>query len=111
MIGLIRKIIKYYRLKREFPCEGCANLKCVSNFSPCYQCRNRDKWEPNKIYVAIFNHFGDLSGLAADLGATVVENTLCFTGLDGQTISDIMEQNGLDYNYGWTPEEAWEVDE
>ena len=51
-----------------------------------------------KIYAAVLNHFGSLSDLAATLGATVVDETLCFSGLTGQAVSDLMEQHGLDYN-------------
>ena len=47
-----------------------------------------------KIYAAVLNHFGSLSDLAATLGATVVDETLCFSGLTGQAVSDLMEQHG-----------------
>lgn len=60
----------------------------------------------NKTYVAVFNYFGDLTVLADKLGGAVVENTICLTDTSGQEISDLMERNGLDYNYGGTPEEA-----
>ena len=49
--------------------------------------------------------------LAATLGATVVDETLCFSGLTGQAVSDLMEQHGLDYNYSGTPEAAKEADQ
>lgn len=58
------------------------------------------------IYVAIFNHFGNLEQLANELGARAVEGTLCFSDLKGQQISDLMERFGLDYNCGRTPESA-----
>ena len=64
-----------------------------------------------KIYAAVLNHFGSLSDLAATLGATVVDETLCFSGLTGQAVSDLMEQHGLDYNYSGTPEAAKEADQ
>ena len=64
-----------------------------------------------KIYAAVLNHFGSLSDLAATLGATVVGETLCFSGLTGQAVSDLMEQHGLDYNYSGTPEAAKEADQ
>ena len=54
---------------------------------------------------------GPLSDLAATLGATVVDETLCFSGLTGQAVSDLMEQHGLDYNYSGTPEAAKEADQ
>lgn len=57
------------------------------------------------------NHFGSLSDLAATLGATVVGETLCFSGPTGQAVSDLMEQHGLDYNYSGTPEAANEADQ
>lgn len=44
-----------------------------------------------KIYAAVLNHFGSLSDLAATLGATVVDETLCFSGLTGQAVSNLME--------------------
>lgn len=65
-----------------------------------------------KIYAAVLNHFGSLSDLAATLGATVVGETLCFSGpTGGQAVSDLMEQHGLDYNYSGTPEAAKEADQ
>lgn len=64
-----------------------------------------------KIYAAVLNHFGSLSDLAATLGATVVDETLCFSGLTGQAVSDLMEQHGLDYNYSDTPGAAKEADQ
>lgn len=65
----------------------------------------------SKIYAAVLNHFGSLSDLAATLGATVVDETLCFSSLTGQAVSDLMEQHGLDYNYSSTPEAAKEADQ
>lgn len=70
------------------------------------------KDSPNeKIYVAVFNYYGDWSELADKLGATIVDDTLCFTGVTGQEISGLMECNGLDYNYAKSPVEARELDE
>ncbi len=48
-----------------------------------------------KIYAAVLNHFGSLSDLAATLGATVVDETFCFSGLTGQAVSDLMGSTGL----------------
>lgn len=73
--------------------------------------REKEMSMNEKIYVAVFNHFGDWLELANELGATVVDETLCFTGMNGQEISDLMEQYGLDYNYGSTPDKAREIDE
>ncbi|MSS38590.1 hypothetical protein [Clostridium porci] len=67
---------------------------------------NEGEYRYKNAYVAIFNYFGDLTVLADKLGGTVVENTICLTDLSGQEITDLMERNGLDYNYGNTPEEA-----
>ena len=64
-----------------------------------------------KIYAAVLNHFGSLSDLAATLGATVVDETLCFSGLTGQALPNPMEQHGLDYNYSDTPEAAKKADQ
>ena len=70
------------------------------------------KDSPNeKIYVAVFNYYGDWSELADKLGATIVDDTLCFTGVTGQEISGLMECNGLDDNYAKSPVEARELDE
>lgn len=73
--------------------------------------REKEMSMNEKIYVAVFNHFGDWLKLANELGATVVDETLCFTGMNGQEISNLMEQYGLDYNYGSTPDKAREIDE
>ena len=65
------------------------------------------------IYVAIFNCFGDFNKLvdeySKEYDVTLVNgNTLCFSGLDGQKLSDLMERDGMDYNYSYdSPEEAW----
>lgn len=63
------------------------------------------------FYHAATQNLGSLSDLAATLGATVVDETLCFSGLTGQAVSDLMEQHGLDYNYSGTPEAAKEADQ
>lgn len=75
-----------------------------------------------KIYVAIFNHIGDgyqllknytevlESKFSKECSVSLVnEDTLCFSGLDGQEISDLMETTGADYNYSYdSAEEAWD---
>lgn len=77
-----------------------------------------------KIYVAIFNHIGDgyqllknytevlESKFSKECSVSLVnEDTLCFSGLDGQEISDLMETTGADYNYSYdSAEEAWDVE-
>jgi len=76
------------------------------------------------IYVAIFNHFGkgyDLLNIySEELTRNFPENcsvslingdTLCFYGLSGQEISELMESTGADYNYSYdSPEDAWNLE-
>ena len=59
-----------------------------------------------KIYAVAYNHFGDLTSLAYELGAEIYDNLLVFSNLDGQAVSDLLERHGIDYDYGYTPDIA-----
>lgn len=41
---LLKKIIWALTWRRKL-CPFCENLKCISNFSPCYQCRQGSEYE------------------------------------------------------------------
>ena len=67
-----------------------------------------------KIYVAIFNYFGDYKQLAERYpgGELVNGNTLCFVNMKGEWISAQMEKDGCDYNYSYkSPEDALNRDD
>lgn len=84
-----------------------------------------ERTSTESIYVAIFNSFGNgfdlLNTFSAELEnrfskecsvSLVNGDTLCFRGLDGQEISDLMEATGADYNYSYeSPEAAWNLAE
>lgn len=68
----------------------------------------------NKIYVAIFNYFGNYQDLVARYSNSELVNgdTLCFVNIKGKDIAMQMEKDGCDYNYSYnSPEEAWRKDE
>ena len=45
MIERINNWIKRKIWKAKHPCMRCEYLMCISNFSPCYGCRDNDKFE------------------------------------------------------------------
>ena len=64
----------------------------------------------NKIYVAVFNYFGDYTKLAERYAGCELVNgdTLCFCNIKGEWIAAQMEKDGCDYNYSCeSPEAAW----
>ena len=64
-----------------------------------------------KIYVAVFNYYGDYKKLAERYSGCelVNEDTLCFCNIKGEWIAAQMEKDGCDYNYSYiSPEDAWE---
>ena len=44
---LLRKAIRALFWRRRL-CPHCINLECVSNFSPCYQCRRGDRYQEER---------------------------------------------------------------
>jgi hypothetical protein len=67
-----------------------------------------------KIYVAVFNYYGDYRELAARYTSATLINgdTLCFENITGPEISRLMEKDGCDYNYSYeAPEAAWRKDD
>lgn len=68
----------------------------------------------DKIYVAIFNYYGDYNNLVKRYPNAVLVNgnTLCFKNVSGTEISKMMEKNGCNYNYSYeSPEAAWRKDD
>lgn len=66
----------------------------------------QDETAGTKIYAVAYNYLGDLTRLADELGAEIFENLLVFSNLDGETVSDLLERRGIDYDYGYTPDIA-----
>lgn len=44
---LIRKAIRVLFWRGRL-CPRCIHLECVSNFSPCYQCRRGDRYQEER---------------------------------------------------------------
>ena len=44
---MIKRRLDLEKYLKEHPCETCAYSRCVSNRSPCYQCRNNNLYEEN----------------------------------------------------------------
>ena len=67
----------------------------------------------NTIYVLIMNHWGDKTELAKKFGATVCEideNVIVFKDKSGPEVSDLMEKNGLDYNYSYSLKDVYDME-
>lgn len=64
----------------------------------------------NKIYVAVFNYYGEYKELANRYAGCELVNgdTLCFCNVKGEWVAQQMEKDGCDYNYSFeSPEKAW----
>lgn len=63
-----------------------------------------------KIYVAVFNYFGNYQQLVDRYSNSelVNGNTLCFVNVRREDIARQMEKDGCDYNCSYkSPEDAW----
>ena len=87
--------------------DTCPQCGAPLDYSPY----NAEHNANGSIFVVAMNYFGDLPELAARLGASIVDGTLCFTGLNGSQVSALMEANGIDCNYAYTPEETSSFDD
>lgn len=56
------------------------------------------------IYVKLNNYFGDYSKLAKRYKAKLIEkDILCFDDKTGEEVSEMMEKNGMDFDYSYFP--------
>lgn len=59
-MGIIKTIIDFITGRRENKCKTCINVLCVSNHSPCYECKDFDQ------YDSIYNHKDTMKEIFGD---------------------------------------------